>query len=105
MTFAYIDQPTVQRADGVFFTAAEGPGTTNPNPFTGVQGQRYTVRVALRQSGYDKVKWSILGLVNPTPEGRPGYGVQTNPPVISFTAEWRMMVDIPFFVNETIPLW
>ena len=103
--FAYKDQPTVTLADGSLYTASEGPTTTNPNPYTGVQGQRFTVKVGLTQDGYDKVKWTALGLVEPRPDGTPGYGEKTTRPVVSFTAEWRMMVDIPFYVNQTIPTW
>ena len=40
---------------------------------------------------WDKVRWINLGLVKPTK--------------ITFTVVWRMVMDDPFTVNETLPTW
>lgn len=89
--FKYLDQPTVTKADGSTYTATEGPSTANPNPHTGVQGQKFTVKVTIPTASYKKLIYTPLTLIGPT--------------AVSYTVEWRMMVDIPFYVNEALPKW
>jgi Flp pilus assembly protein TadG len=54
--------------------------------YEGQKGQRFQVSVSIP---FDKVRWSSLGLVNPT--------------VVKFTVQWRMMVDDPFVINPNLP--
>ena len=76
----------------VNFTFLDSPpgaiaGATDP--YQGVKNQRFSVEVIVNYN--NKVRWVNLGLVNITQ--------------LRFTAEWRMLVDDPFQVNTTIPVW
>ena len=62
------------------------PGATEP--YQGVKNQKFKVVVSIP---FAKVRWVNLGLVNPE--------------TITFTVEWRMMIDDPFTVNDTMPPW
>ncbi len=75
VTFTFVDSPP-----------GATPGATEP--YQGVKNQRFTVTVTIP---YQKVRWVEFGLVNPT--------------TITYTVEWRMMVDDPFTVNTSMPSW
>jgi Flp pilus assembly protein TadG len=76
VTFTYTSSPT-----------GAMPGATEP--VDGVKDQRFTVRVSIN---YDnKVRWVNFGIVTAT--------------TVAFTAEWRILVDDPFQVNDTMPTW
>lgn len=60
------------------------PGATNV--YEGQKGQRFQVKVTIP---FSKVRWSTLGLVNPTQ--------------VTYTVQWRMMVDDPFVINPALP--
>jgi Flp pilus assembly protein TadG len=60
----------------------------NDQPWQGAKAQRFLVTVTIP---YNRVQWTILGLVRPE--------------TISYTVEWRMMVDDPFTVNTNLPHW
>jgi hypothetical protein len=57
-------------------------------PYQGVKGQTFTVKVEVPWS---KVRWLSIGLINPSK--------------VSYTAHWQMLVDDPFSVNATLPVW
>lgn len=67
----------------VQFAFTTGSGT---EPYQGIKNQPFTVTVKVK---WDKVKWVNLGFINPT--------------WVTFTVNWRMLVDDPFTVNETLP--
>lgn len=69
-------------------TAVQQPAPIGGQPWQGIKGQPFTVYVKVP---YDKVGWTVLGLVNPT--------------AIDYTVEWRMMVDDTFTVNTNLPAW
>jgi Flp pilus assembly protein TadG len=76
----------------VVFTYTSSPTgsvTGATNPVQGVKDQRFRVTVTIDYG--DKVRWVNFGLVNP--------------PKVSYTAEWRILVDDPFQVNDTMPVW
>jgi Flp pilus assembly protein TadG len=75
VTFEFTDWP-----------AGSTPGATEP--WQGVKNQKFKVVVSIP---FEKVRWVNLGLVNPE--------------IITFTVEWRMMVDDPFTVNDKLPPW
>ena len=50
--------------------------------------QRFRVTVSVP---FAKVRWVNLGLVNPD--------------TITYSADWFMLVDDPFNVNDTVPTW
>jgi Flp pilus assembly protein TadG len=79
VTFQYLNQP---------HAAAPPANDTTRQPYEGWTKQRFKVYVSIP---YDKVKWTILGLVNPT--------------TITYEVEWRIMVDEQFTVNENLPKW
>lgn len=62
-------------------------GTFPPDPCYGEKNQLFTVKV--RVKNWSKVRWASIGLVKPTE--------------VSFTVTWRMLIDDPFTVNETLP--
>ena len=67
----------------VLFAFTGGSGT---EPYQGIKNQPFSVTVRVK---WEKVRWVNLGLINP------GW--------ITFTVNWRMLVDDPFTVNETLP--
>jgi Flp pilus assembly protein TadG len=67
----------------VTFRFTDGTGT---EPYAGIKNQPFSVTVAVR---WEKVRWVNLGFINPT--------------WITFTVNWRMLVDDPFTVNQTLP--
>jgi len=67
---------------------AQQPAPVGGQPWQGVKGQRFTLYVKVP---YDRVGWTVLGLVKPT--------------AIDYTVEWRMMVDDTFSVNPNLPAW
>ena len=75
VTFTFLSSP-----------AGAVPGATEP--YQGVKDQRFSVFVSIP---FEKVRWTSLGLINPT--------------TVSYTVEWRIMVDDPFTVNTTIPTY
>jgi hypothetical protein len=70
------------------FTAPNSAGVTPTEPYLGEKNQPFTVSVSVPWS---KVRWINLGLINPT--------------TVQYTARWQMLVDDPFTVNETVPVW
>jgi Flp pilus assembly protein TadG len=56
--------------------------------FEGQKGQRFQVKVTIP---FNKVRWITFGIVNPT--------------VVTYTVQWRMMVDDPFVMNTNVPTW
>jgi Flp pilus assembly protein TadG len=66
--------------------AGSWPGATEP--YQGVKNQKFRVVVSIP---FEKVRWINFGLVNPE--------------TITFTVEWRMMIDDPFTVNDQLPPW
>jgi Flp pilus assembly protein TadG len=89
VTFAF----TTARTTDYVPTAADPPGTSYPagsyppDPCYGEKNQLFTVRV--RVTNWSKVRWTSLGVINPSE--------------VSFTVTWRMLIDDPFTVNETLP--
>ncbi len=67
----------------VQFAFTSGSGT---EPYQGIKNQAFSVTVKVK---WEKVRWVNLGFINP------GW--------ITFTVNWRMLVDDPFTVNETLP--
>lgn len=70
------------------FTSAKSDGTTPTEPYLGEKNESFTVTVSVPWS---KVRWLNIGLINPT--------------TVQYTASWQMLVDDPFSVNATLPLW
>lgn len=64
------------------------PAAATDEPYKGVKGQRFTVRVSIP---YSKVQWTILGIVKPA--------------TIEYTVEWRMLVDDSFNIKTPLPGW
>jgi Flp pilus assembly protein TadG len=58
-------------------------------PYQGVKNQPFTVAVNLKS--YNKVRWVTFGIVNPKQ--------------VTYTVQWRMLVDDPFTVNPSVPTW
>lgn len=75
VTFQFLDYP-----------AGSVPGGTEP--YQGTKNQRYRVTVTIP---FEKVRWVEVGLLNPT--------------TVSYSVEWRMLMDEPFTVNTTMPNW
>ena len=67
----------------VTFRFTDGTGA---EPHEGIKNQPFAVTVEVR---WEKVRWVNLGFINPT--------------WITFTVNWRMLVDDPFTVNQTLP--
>lgn len=72
-SFTFMDSPT-----GAVSGATE--------PYQGIKNQRFQVSVSIPWS---KVRWSVLGVVNPT--------------AVSYVAEWQMLVDDAFTINTNLP--
>ncbi len=77
---------------------------TATEPYQGVQGQRFRVRVTIddfdsggmqKPAGSrpmtERVLWTTLGLVKPR--------------AVSYEVDWVMLVDKPFTINTTLPSW
>lgn len=89
VTFAFVTPRTTD-----YLPSAADPGGTSypagsfpPDPCYGDKGQVFTMKVKIKD--WAKVRWTSLGLINPTE--------------VSFTVTWRMLIDDPFTVNETMP--
>jgi Flp pilus assembly protein TadG len=67
----------------VQFAFTSGSGT---QPYEGIKNQPFTVTVKVK---WDKVRWVDLGIIRPQ--------------WVTFTVNWRMLVDEPFSVNQTLP--
>lgn len=82
VTFTFLDSPA-----GAVVGATE--------PYQGVKGQLFSVTVVIQDTAGNgqalskKCLWTLLGFVKPTS--------------ISFTAQWRMLVDDTFSINATLP--
>jgi Flp pilus assembly protein TadG len=88
-----------------FLNSPTGAVAGATEPYQGVKGQRFSVRVTITDTqgpngtGSDKanpplknkVLWSSLGLVKPK--------------IVSYTCEWQMLVDDIFTINATLPTW
>ncbi len=85
VVFVWIDQPN--KPDGS--AAPEGPSTSNPSPYNGIKNQRFQLTVTIKD--FNKVRWVNLGLVNPD--------------TVVSVVQWRILVDDPFTVNTTLPVW
>lgn len=77
-----------------YVPAASDPGGTSypagsfpPDPCFGEKNQLFTVTVKIKN--WSKVRWTSLGVINPSE--------------VKFTVTWRMLIDDPFTVNETLP--
>ncbi len=70
------------------FTTPTSSGTYPTQPYQGQQGEAFTVYVSIPWS---KVKWSNIGLINPTN--------------VQYTATWMMLVDDVFTINPALPSW
>jgi hypothetical protein len=69
-------------------TSGPNTGTYPSQPYLGQKGESFTVCVSIP---WNKVKWSNLGLINPTD--------------VSYTVSWMMLVDDTFTVNPALPPW
>jgi hypothetical protein len=67
----------------VTFAFTSGTGT---EPYQGIKNQPFEVTVSVN---WDKVRWVNLGFIRPQQ--------------LTFKVAWRMLVDDPFSVNETLP--
>jgi len=70
------------------YLAPRGDGVPASEPYQGEKNQPFRVIVGIP---WAKVRWVNLGIVNP--------------PTVTFTVVWRMAIDDPFTVNDTIPTW
>jgi hypothetical protein len=67
----------------VTFAFTTGSGT---EPYEGIKNQPFEVTVSVN---WDKVRWVNLGFIRPQK--------------LTFKVAWKMLVDDPFSVNETLP--
>jgi Flp pilus assembly protein TadG len=70
------------------FTTPNSSGAYPSQPYQGSKGEMFTVSVSIP---WNKVKWSNLGLINPT--------------TVQYTVTWQMLVDDTFVVNPELPGW
>jgi Flp pilus assembly protein TadG len=70
------------------FTSPTSSGSYPTQPYQGQKGESFTVNVSIPWS---KVKWSNVGLINPT--------------TVQYTASWVMLVDDAFTINPNLPSW
>lgn len=70
------------------FLAPRSDGQPSTEPYQGEKGQPLQVSVTIP---WNRVRWSNLGLVNPT--------------TVTYTVVWRMAIDDPFTVNDTLPTY
>jgi hypothetical protein len=80
-------QPTDVTVEFDFIPAA-GFNDGLTEPYQGVKGQPFTVRVSVP---WEKLRWINMGIIRPTE--------------VTFTVTWRMMIDDAFTINETLPPW
>lgn len=71
------------------FTAPNSGGTTPAEPYLGEKGQPFRVTVTIKS--WAKVRWIDMGILRPAD--------------VTFTANWQMLVDDKFTVNQTLPAW
>ncbi len=83
----------------VVFTFLDSPPGAIPGatePFQGVKGQLFSVKVTITDTSSNgeplrnKCLWTTLGIIRPKSVG--------------FTAQWRMLVDDTFSINATMPV-
>jgi Flp pilus assembly protein TadG len=70
------------------FLAPRSDNQPATEPYQGEKGQPFQVSVTIP---WNKVRWNNLGLVNPT--------------TVTYTVVWRMVMDDPFTVNDTLPTY
>lgn len=70
------------------FTSPNSSGAYPTQPYQGTKGESFTVLVSIP---WNKVRWSNLGLINPT--------------TVQYTVSWQMLVDDTFTVNPSLPQW
>ena len=70
------------------FTSPTNSGVYPTQPYQGQKGESFAVYVSIPWS---KVRWSNLGLINPTD--------------VHYTASWTMLVDDAFSINPSVPAW
>jgi Flp pilus assembly protein TadG len=70
------------------YLAPRSDGAAATEPYQGEKNQPFQVTVTIP---WNRVRWVNLGLVNPT--------------TVTFTVVWRMTIDDPFTVNDTLPTW
>lgn len=70
------------------FLAPRSDGSPATEPYQGEKGQPFAVTVTIP---WDKVRWVNLGVINPTG--------------VTFTVNWRMLVDDKFALDATLPTW
>jgi len=71
------------------FVAPTAAGTTPTEPYQGDKGQPFRVMVTIKD--WSKVRWVNFGLVNPSG--------------VTAVVNWQMLVDDPFSVNTTLPMF
>jgi Flp pilus assembly protein TadG len=71
----------------VTFAYTDGSASTEPYQGTKLQPFRVTVTV----TAYDKLKWINLGFITSNS--------------VSYSVDWRILLDDPFVLNTTIPTW
>jgi Flp pilus assembly protein TadG len=82
---------TLQKSDVTVtfqFLAPRSDGAPATEPYQGEKGQPFSVTVTVP---WDRVRWVNLGVIRPTQ--------------VSFTVNWRMMMDDPFTINPKLPTW
>jgi Flp pilus assembly protein TadG len=70
------------------FLAGRSDGQPATEPYQGEKNQPFQVTVTIP---WANVRWINMGLVNPT--------------TVTYTVVWRMAIDDPFTVNDTLPTW
>jgi Flp pilus assembly protein TadG len=70
------------------FLAPRSDGVLPGEPYLGEKGQPFAVTVTIP---WEKVRWVNLGVINP--------------PQLTFTVTWRMLVDEPFTFDASLPTW
>jgi len=70
------------------YLAPRSDGAPATEPYQGEKNQPFRVTVTIP---WNRVRWVNLGLVNPT--------------TVSSVAVWRMVVDDPFTLNDSLPTW
>jgi Flp pilus assembly protein TadG len=70
------------------FLAPRSDGAAATEPYQGEKGQPFSVTVTVP---WNKVRWVNLGVINPTS--------------LTFTVDWRMLVDDKFALDPTLPTW
>jgi hypothetical protein len=70
------------------FTTPKADGSYPTEPYQGEKGENFLITVTIPWS---KVRWVNLGIINP--------------PSVTYTVTWQMLVDDKFTVNDTVPTW